>query len=128
MNVAEFLDLLLLTERHEIVEASLPDMDTVALPQFALPRIPALAPQDAPCESLFEHLHDRGLRAAFRLGDQQVKVFRHDDVSDHNEVVAAANLFENLQEKGASFRSKKCAATVTAAGDEMKVSSIVAAV
>ena len=71
MNVAEFLDLLLLTERHEIVEASLPDMDTVALPQFALPRIPALAPQDAPCESLFEHLHDRGLRAAFRLGDQQ---------------------------------------------------------
>jgi len=56
-----------------------------------------------------------------------VKVLRHDYVSDHNEVVAAANLFENLQEKGASFRSKKCAATVTAAGDEMKVSSIVAA-
>jgi hypothetical protein len=125
MNVAQLLNLL--ATHDEIVEAPLPNVGIV-LPQLALSGIPALVPQNTPRQSLLEHLHDRGLSTAFRFTDEQVKVLRHHHVSDHDEVVASANLFKDSQEQIAFFRSvKKRAATITAAGKKMKMSRVVTA-
>jgi hypothetical protein len=45
-------------------------------------------------DQLLEHLECDAEIASVGLADQQMDVFRHDDVSEHVETVAAASAFE----------------------------------
>ena len=86
---------------------------------------PARAPlstQHSAGELLFENLHDRGGRAALGLTDEQVYVIGHGHVTDHDELVALAHLFQNLQKQVAAARGGEPALTmVTTAGEKVQV-------
>jgi len=58
---------------------------------------------EAPRETLLDDLHDHRRIADFWFGKQQMKVFGHDDVSVHDEMIFAAGFFENRQKQVASF-------------------------
>ena len=62
-------------------------------------RIAASAGEDAPGEALFQDLHHGGGRPLFRFADQQVKVLRHDHVSDDHKLVTLAGVLQDFQEK-----------------------------
>ena len=60
------------------------------------------------------------------FAEQQVNVLRHHHVSDHDELIAAPNLFQNFKEQIAALRrSQPGLALVATAGDEMQLSSSV---
>ena len=79
-------------------------------------------------EALFHDLHDdRGI-ADFGLGDEQVKVLGHEDVSVNHEAVLAAGLFEDFQEEVAAAGGVELGlAAVTTASDEMQVAGAIIA-
>jgi hypothetical protein len=70
----------------------------------------------------FERLHGAGERCARWFGDEQVDVFRHDDVSEDVEDIALTNLFEGLFETVAGFQGGEVGRpVVTAEGEEMEI-------
>jgi hypothetical protein len=78
----------------------------------------------APRKTLFDNFHDyRGI-AHFRFGDEQVKVFGHEDISVHDKTVLATRFFQDFQEKVAAFGGAQFGlASVAAAGNEMQIFS-----
>jgi hypothetical protein len=79
-------------------------------------------------EALFDNFHrDRGV-ADFGFGDEQMKVFGHDDVSVNDEAVLTAGLFEDFEEEIATPGGMQSGlAAVAATGDEVQVLSAVVA-
>src|SRR5271154_7584030 len=63
-----------------------------ALRRFAFP---FRRSQNAARETEFESLHNRRRILVLRFTDQKVDVLGHDDVSDHDELVAAAHLLQH---------------------------------
>lgn len=104
MHVFEFLHPLGFGPDYEVVEARHPDVSGVRRfpPQAAMRRrlFAALSEQTSR-EALFQYLHDSRRISTLRFADQQMEMCGHDDVTDDHEVVAAANLFESLQEQAA---------------------------
>ena len=90
MHVVELLAELAVGAHVEIVVALLPEM------------VAAIGEQTAG-DPLLQGLQGCGQRVTFGLAQQQMHVFRHDDVSVDVEPVVAANSFECLLE-GASGR------------------------
>ena len=56
-----------------------------------------------------------------------MKVFRHNHVSDNDELISTADLFENLEEQVAAFRGEVRTAAIATAGNEMQMSGLVTA-
>jgi hypothetical protein len=62
----------------------------------------------------------------FRFGQKQVNVFRHHDISDDDEAVALASLFQNREEAvAAASRTKKRQTAVAGGSDKVQVMSAV---
>ena len=103
MNIAQFLLLLAFGPHVEIIESLLPELRFVTVwPELRLGgRRAATAKQDSR-RSLFDDFHDYGWVADFGFADQQMDVFRHDDVSDDDKTVAAAGLLQDTQEEVAA--------------------------
>ena len=101
MHVVQLLRPLLAAPNVEIVEPPLPEtaMSCVrdVLPQTELLRGIARANFSAQAarDPLFQHLnHDRQI-SLLRLAQQQMNVFRHDDVADHRELISRAHFVQN---------------------------------
>ena len=66
--------------------------------QIALARIAVgtQAPEQAASESLLDSLHHHGGIASLRFAQQKMHVLGHDDIADHDKMVAPAHLLEHL--------------------------------
>lgn len=74
---------------------------------------------------LLEDLEGGSQRAAFRLADEQVDMFRHDDVAANDEAIPAADLLEGLLENVAGQRRVEQGATAVATeGDEVEAAGL----
>ncbi len=74
---------------------------------------------------LFQHLKRDCQSAALGFGQQQVDVFRHDDVSDDEKSVPAADLLKSLFEDVARLRRREqWCPTITTESDEVKVAGL----
>lgn len=103
VHVVKFFDSLLQTPNIEIVEAALPEsrQRIVAICKYQTKlsgRFALFAAQTAQ-DALLQNLDHGGRRAFDRLADEQVDVFRHNDVAHQREAVAVARLAENLDER-----------------------------
>src|SRR4051794_37425715 len=82
----------------EVVEACLPECSRLNFvsKEIALQRIPspALRKQSA-SGALLENLHDLGRTPKFRLTDEQMNMFRHDQISDNHEAIVRAPVRES---------------------------------
>jgi len=130
MHVAQFLDAFVLGPDVEVVEAFLPDVLWGVVEEAGLGRV-ASSPrprQDAARKAEFESLQDRRRSLLLRFADQQVKVFGHDHVAHHHELIAAAYLLKNGQKQiPTAGRAEQRLPPIATASDEMQVSSAVAA-
>ncbi len=136
MHIPEFLHALLRRPYVEVPfvevkEARLPERSVLGLvsKQIALARVPPFAlGQQSAGRALFQDLHHRGGISNPRLGDEQVNLFRHDDISDDHEPVALARLFQNREEAVAAARgAQKRQSPGAGAGDKVQVMSAVSA-
>ena len=76
---------------------------------------PVQFPQHLAREALLENLHHGGRCAALWFGDEQMNVLRHDDVSNHGEVIAPPNFLKKFEKQvPAASRAKQRAAAKTA--------------
>ena len=88
MHILKFLDELPLTPHVEIVEARLPELRQRMIAtretktQLWRRHFPAWFTAQPARHALLQDLHDRRGRSFGRLADEQVNVFRHDDVAD----------------------------------------------
>jgi len=101
-----------------------------SIPQTALCADLVRPPSRQNCsrETLLQHLHHGGRISFLRLAQQQVDMFRHNHVTDHDEMVASPNLFQDFQKQIATTsRGDQWASLVTTRGDEVKISGTVAA-
>ena len=132
MHVAQLLFDLGLAPDHEVVKPPLPNVLRweSRVPERAL-ELDAWATrrsQQGVGKALLENLHDGGGIAAFGLAQQQVDVFGHDDVSEDDEAVAAADLFEKVEEEvAAAFASQQGSTLIATAGDEVEITGTVVA-
>jgi hypothetical protein len=79
-------------------------------------------------EALFDNFHDDRGVTDFGFGDEQMKVFGHDNVSVDDEAVLTAGLFEDFEEEIATPGGMQAGlAAVAATGDEVQVLSAVVA-
>ena len=77
-------------------------------------------------DPLLQHLHYHRRIGDVRLADRQMNVLRHDHKSEQAEVIAVADLAENLKERVARFgRPQQRHAPVAAARDEMPVAETI---
>jgi hypothetical protein len=126
MHIAQLFDALALAPHVEVVEALLPYRVGSRIPERGLGGGRFAAQVQLTGEALFHDLHDdRGI-ADFGLGDEQVKVLGHEDVSVNHEAVLAAGLFEDFQEEVAAAGGVELGlAAVTTASDEMQVAGAI---
>ena len=127
VNVAQLLDALMLCPHVEIIETRLPDMaGRVATGHVVrdgeTPTLPEGKSATRAGEAVFDDFHHEGRIADVGLGDQQMKMLRHDDVAVNNEAILAAGFLEDFEEQvategGAEMR----AAVVTTAGDVVQI-------
>jgi len=82
--------------------------------------------ENAPRKAEFESL-DHGRGSPFsRFADRQVNVLGHDHVSNDDELIALANLFEHGKKQVATFLCfEEGTALMTTAGNKVKVSGAV---
>src|SRR6185312_4621160 len=97
MHVAQLFDLLAPRPHVEVIEAGLPDVSPRVLvfpPQGWLRLAFPLAQdwQHTPGEALLDHLQDGRGSTLLWLPDQNVEVFRHHHVTDHDKIVALTGL------------------------------------
>ncbi len=95
MDVSQLFDSLVLRPNVEIIEARLPDGHRFARRSLCRMALPAPWHRSLR-ESLFHTLHRGRRRSYLRLAHEQVKVLRHDHVSQHNEAMLFADFFENF--------------------------------
>ena len=71
---------------------------------------------------MLARLERRGEVFALRFADEQVNVFRHDDIADDGKAIGAAGWLEHAKEKIAAARGvQKRKTTVAADSDEVQV-------
>ena len=132
MYIAELLHTLVRVPHHEVVETALPHVSFFkhGAPQTArLVRSSIAKPaQEFARETLLEDLHHDRRRVVVGFADQEVNVFGHHHVADHNETISDAGLFEDAEEKiAALWCSQQRAALVAAEGDEVQIACSVTA-
>jgi hypothetical protein len=54
-------------------------------------------------KALLQHLHHDRRRSLLRFADEQMEVFRHDHVSEHNKAVALPDFFQKVEEQVATI-------------------------
>ncbi len=128
MDIPQLLDLLVIGEDHEIVEARRPYVALrVWLPPFEI-REGWGSPDQFARETMFQHLHNGGRVRALGLGDEQVNVLWHNDVRFDDEAIEAAHVFQHFEEEIATHCiGKKRTALITARCDEVEISRSVIA-
>jgi hypothetical protein len=128
VHVAQLFDALPFAINIEVVEALLPNRVESRIPECGLGGGWFTAPVEFAGEAFFDNFHDdRGI-TDFGFGDEQMKVFGHDDVSVNDEAVPAAGLFEDFEEEIATPDGvQSWLAAVATTGDEMQVLSAVVA-
>jgi hypothetical protein len=73
---------------------------------------------------LLKHLQRDGQFAALRFTDQQVDMFRHDDIAAHEESIPMAGFFQGLEKTIAgTWSSEQRIAVLTTEGEEMETPS-----
>ena len=111
MDVAEFLHSLGVAPDYEIIKSPLPHVSLGEhfTPEVALGRIamPSLSFQKLAGKALLEYLHHGRWRPLLRFADQQMEVFRHHYISDHDKTVAAAHLLEDFEKQGSTGGSSQ---------------------
>src|SRR5579864_4358364 len=133
VNVAQLLDAFVLGRDDKVVKAALPDVTGAegGVPETCLSIVLSGTPaaEKTAGEALLQSLHDDRRVGAFGFTDKQMDVLRHDDVSDQDELVAAADLLEHTQKEVAVARTAQQWLTLVAAGsDEVEIAgSVVAA-
>jgi hypothetical protein len=131
MHVVQLFDPLLRRPHIKIVKPPLPEMFR-ALIRHARPKsqlIPIPTPPFSPNRSrhpLLEHVHHRPGRANPRLGDQNVNVFGHDDVTDQRELIFLPHPAQNLEQQLAlASIPQKGKSSIAATGDEMQMPLVI---
>ncbi len=123
MHITQLLDSLAFSPHVEIIETFLPYRVRSGIPERDLGRsssFPKLV--QAARKPVFDDLHHHGRIAHFRLGDEQMKMFRHYDISVHHEAILAARFFQDHQKEVATFGTSQLRlAAVTTAGYEMQI-------
>ena len=113
VDVVQFLPALVIVTNIEVVVTFLPEV------------IAAFADQ-ASRNSLFQRLQRCGQRLPLGFAQQQMYMFRHDDVSVDAEPVTAANPFERFLERMSGLRADEEAfAPIAGEGDEVRLSGMV---
>lgn len=108
MNVAEFLDEFGMGQDVEVVVAALPELLAVAFETFG--------------GFVFEYVQSDGERVKLRLGDEEVDVLGHEDVTEDIKLVAGTESFEFFEEDGSGAVVVEIGKTaVTTEGDEVIV-------
>jgi len=130
VHVAEFLGALARGPNVEVVEPFLPDVLRAMLEEIALRWVAptALPGQYAPRKAQFERLHHHRKIFLLRFAEQQMNVLRHDHVTDHDQYVALADLFQDFQKQiAAAGSAEQRLPAIATAGDEVQVSGTVVA-
>ena len=74
----------------------------------------------ASSKAKFKSLHNRRRSLLLRFADQKVNMFRHDHVTNNDELIASAHLLQNSKKQIATRRSaKQLLPPITTARDEM---------
>lgn len=108
MNIPQLLDAFRFGPHIEIIISSLPQRPSLRIAQ--LPR-----------DILLEHLQRKRKLRAFRLGDQQVNMLRHDHIPSHLDPVPLSNPLKSLLKDIAGSRSTRTGcATVAAKRDKVQ--------
>jgi len=124
MNVTEFRGALALAENYEIVESPLPKMTVAAPPIAMFDRWGH--PEHSLRKRFLQRLHDNRRILSFRLSDQQVHMFRHHDVTDHDKSKTPPNFFEHFQKQIACpWTAQQRFSLIATGGDEMQISGAV---
>ena len=127
MHIFQLLDPLARGEDVEVIEAFLPEVMGQGREEVDL-RAGALARAETFGDTLLQHLHDLRRVADLGLGDQEMRVLGHHDVSHDPEAKLGANLLEDAEEAVAAARTGKMTLPpVAARGDEVKVTVSVVA-
>jgi len=130
MHVPQLLYPLLRRPNIEIVEARLPERSPRFLPeQLALARIttPSLR-QQCPRRPLFQHLHHRRRIPHLRFGQQQMHMFGHHDIADHDKPVTLARLLQDRKESIPRLpRTEEREPPIAGASDKVQVMGAVTA-
>jgi hypothetical protein len=75
-----------------------------------------------PARRLLDHLYDLRRRADLRFRDEQVNMFRHNNVSHNHESVSLAHLLEDGKEAVAATRPlQKWQSAITGTSDKVQV-------
>src|ERR1700728_2287977 len=131
MHVSQFLYALLRSPYIEVVETSLPEWSAQNVISRQPPNVrinPLVVGQQCASRALFQHLHHSRRTSDVRFGDEQVNVFRHDDVSDNYEPVALPGRLQNRKEAiAARWCAKKRQAVITGTSNEVQMMSAVRA-
>jgi hypothetical protein len=131
MHVIQLFDPLLRRPYIEIVKSPLPKVFGAfiyrAFPKPKLIRVSTPPfPANRPCHPLLEHLHHRPGRADPRLGNQNVNVFGHDDVTDQRELIFLPHAAQNLEQQLAlASIPQKGKSSIAATGDEMQMPLVI---
>jgi hypothetical protein len=124
VDVAQLFDAFAFAPYVEIVETLLPDRFGSRIPERGL----RWGRFELAGEALFDNFHDDRGVADFGFGDEQMKVFGHDDVSVDDEAVLTAGWFEDFEKEIATPGGMQPGlAAVATAGDEVQVLSAVVA-
>jgi hypothetical protein len=130
MHVTEFLDALMLGPNVEVVKPLLPDVLREMVEQGSLSRIPG-TPRlhyDSSCKSQLKSLHHGRWILLLWFADEEVIVFGHDYITDHDEMISSAHLLKHSQKQIATKRrAEERLPLIATAGDEVKVSRAIVA-
>jgi hypothetical protein len=128
VHVAELFDALTLGPDVEIEEAVLPDFSRCLGPQRVLShalRLSRLA-QYLVGKALLQHLHHHRRRGILRFANQQMEVFRHDYIAEHDKAVASPYFFQKVEQQvAAAGDAQQGEPAVTTAGDEVQIAGAV---
>jgi hypothetical protein len=78
-------------------------------------------------EALLDHLHHHRRIAHFGFGDEQMKVFRHEDISVDDKAIFAPCFLQDFQEKIATLDGTQLRLAAVAAGRKMEILSAIKA-
>src|SRR6266566_4546362 len=124
MHIAQLLDALAITPHVEIIKSPLPHMFGYFAEQCPLPSYSPLAhlSQHSPREPLRQRLHHLRRITFLWFADQQMHMFRHNDVTNHYDNIALAHLLQNFEQQvAATSAGEPVLAVIATASDEMEM-------
>src|SRR6266576_2744848 len=103
MHVFQFLDPLPIRPNVEVIKASLPNVPECVLEKCRPSQVAAtLWRQHPSSKTKLEGLHNRGRVLFLRLTDQQMNMFGHDHVAQHDKLITPSHLFQNSEKQVAT--------------------------